>query len=60
MKFPRRATVTLLGSHASARGALAKIRPGQLVPDMPRNAEPRMAPAVGDLDADGTLDPFDL
>lgn len=29
MKSPRRATVTLLGSHASARGALAKIRPAQ-------------------------------
>ena len=40
--------MTLLGSHASARGALAKIRPGQLVPDMPRNAEPRTGLAMGD------------
>ncbi|MGY2067914.1 acetyl-CoA C-acetyltransferase [Blastococcus sp. SYSU DS0619] len=28
--------------------ALAKIRPGQLVPDMPRNAEPRTGLAMGD------------
>ncbi|MCZ2858547.1 acetyl-CoA C-acetyltransferase [Blastococcus sp. VKM Ac-2987] len=28
--------------------ALARIRPGQLVPDMPRNAEPRTGLAMGD------------